>query len=75
MMDDGGVLFDKTTWKTHILTASAALVYETLIESNSGQAASKEEIYRILQNQLQLNPSAPEATRLLAMLNMLGIVR
>lgn len=74
-MDDGGILFDETTWKTHILTAPAALVYETLIDTSSGQAVSKDEVYRILREQLGLEPNAPEASQLLAMLKMLGVIR
>lgn len=74
-MDDGGILFDETSWKTHILTASAALVYETIIDTSDGQAISKDEAYSIMQDQLQLKSNAAEAAQLLAMLKMLGVIR
>ncbi|MCG5517322.1 MULTISPECIES: HPr-rel-A system PqqD family peptide chaperone [unclassified Ectothiorhodospira] len=74
-MDDGGILFNETTWKTHILTASAAIVYETLIEHGGGNAVTATEARDALRNVLDLDPDTPDITQLLAMLETLGVIR
>ncbi|MBK5930599.1 HPr-rel-A system PqqD family peptide chaperone [Halochromatium salexigens] len=74
-MDDGGILFDETTWKTHILTASAALVYETLIEQGGGNAVTMDEAAQVVRDTLDLDPETPDIAQLLAMLTTLGVIR
>ncbi|MFP4062089.1 MAG: HPr-rel-A system PqqD family peptide chaperone [Halochromatium sp.] len=74
-MDDGGILFDETTWKTHILTASAALIYETLIEQSGGDAVTMADARDGLRDALDLDPDSPDSIQLLAMLKTLGVIR
>ena len=74
-MDDGGILFNETTWNTHILTASAALIYETLIEQSGGDAVTMADARDVLRDALDLDPDSPDITQLLAMLKTLGVIR
>ncbi|MEA3639837.1 MAG: hypothetical protein VBE63_07820 [Lamprobacter sp.] len=74
-MDDGGILFDEATWKTHILTASAALIYETLIEQSGGNAVTMTDARDLLRDALDFDPDSPDSIQLLAMLKTLGVIR
>ncbi len=73
--DDGAILFDETTWNTHILTASAAIVYETLVEQGGGDAITMDEATGVLRDALDLDPDTPDIAQLLAMLTTLGVIR
>lgn len=74
-MDDGGILFDEATWRTHILTAPAAVVYEALVEHGGGGPVALAEARNLLRDALGLDPDAPEMGRLLGSLTSLGVIR
>lgn len=74
-MGDGSILFDETTWKTHILTTTAAIVYEALIEQSDEHALRMDEAKALLRNALGLDPDNPDITQLLVMLKKLGVIR
>lgn len=75
-LGEGGVIFDHRTWKTHILTPAALVVYETLQEANAdhGGALSSHEACVLLEKDLDLDTNTPTIQQLLRMLKHLGLI-
>lgn len=73
-LGDGGVLFNERTWNTHILTPAAAIIYEALAEQVNDAPISSEQAIRFLRTELDVDPSAPEIKKLLAMLRRLNLL-
>ena len=73
-LGEGAVLFNEHTWRTHVLTPAAALIYTALLETSNGEAVAKDTALQVLEQELDVNPEAPEIRRLLNMLEHLGVV-
>ena len=73
-LGEGAVLFNEHTWRTHVLTPAAALIYTALLETSNGEAVAKNTALQVLEQELDVNPEAPEIRRLLNMLEHLGVV-
>lgn len=75
-LGEGGVIFDHRTWKTHILTPAALIIYETLREAKTddGGALSSQEACALLEQDLDLDINTPTIQQLLRMLKHLGII-
>ncbi len=73
-LGEGAVLFNEHTWRTHVLTPAAALIYTALLETSNGEAVAKNTALQVLEQELDVNPEAPEIRRLLKMLEHLGVV-
>jgi len=71
---DGGVVFDGATWQTHVLTPAAALIVEALLEARRDTPLAREAVLRILVDDLDVDPAAPDVRQVLAMLHDLGVV-
>ena len=73
-LGDGGVLFNERTWKTHILTPAAAIIYEALTEQSEGVPMPAEQAITFLKKELDVDPTSPEIKQLLAMLRQLRVI-
>ena len=73
-LGEGAVLFNEHTWRTHVLTPAAALIYTALLETSNGHPIAKDAALQVLEQELDVNPEAPEIRRLLNMLEHLGVV-
>ena len=73
-LGEGAVLFNEHTWRTHVLTPAAALIYTALLETSNGEAVAKNTALQVLEQELDVNPEAPENRRLIKMLEHLGVV-
>ena len=73
-LGDGGVLFNERTWKTHILTPAAAIIYEALTEQSDGSPMPADQAITFLKGELEVDPTSPEIKQLLAMLRQLRVI-
>jgi len=75
-LGEGGIIFDHRTWKTHILTPAAVVVYDALQEANAnhGGALSNQDACALLEQDLDLDINTPASQQLLRMLKHLGII-
>lgn len=73
-LGDGGVLFNPHTWKTHILTPSAAIIYEALAEESEGRAIPTQRAVEFLQRELSVDTNSNEIRQLLTMLQRLRVI-
>jgi len=73
-LGNGGVLFNERTWKTHILTPAAAIIYEALTEQSEDVPMPAEQAITFLQKELEVDPTSPEIKQLLAMLRQLRVI-
>lgn len=71
---EGGVLFDRRTWRTHFLTPAAAAVYEALLEASDGASLDESAAVGLMRNDLGLDPAAPAILRLVKTLKSIGVV-
>ena len=68
------MLFDRETWKTHILTPSAAMVYEAILTHGNCGSICKAEIIKLLEDDFGFDTDTTEIRRLLSMLKNLGLL-
>lgn len=73
-LGDGGVLFNRRSWKTHILTPAAAIIYEALSEQSKDNPIPSEQAITFLRGELDIDPTSPEIKQLLAMLRQLRVI-
>lgn len=73
-LGDGGVLFNRRTWKTHILTPPAAIIYEALAEQSEGGAIPTQRAIEFLQRELSVDTDSNEIQQLLTMLQRLRVI-
>ena len=51
-LGEGAVLFNEHTWRTHVLTPAAALIYTALLETSNGEAVAKNTALQVLEQEL-----------------------
>lgn len=73
-LSEGAVLFNERTWRTHVLTPPAAIIYEALLETSSGEAVTMDAALHLLRHELDVNPDTPEIRQLLATLKNIGAI-
>lgn len=73
-LGDGAVLFNENTWKTHILTPSAAAIYETLMEYSPDGHIPEAEAVAFLRAEFALDMDSEAMRRLLIMLRHLRVI-
>ena len=71
---DGGILFDEHTWKTHVLNPAAAAIYEALQEHAQAKPVPSSETFKLVLDELGLNPDTQEIRELLPVLKGLGVL-
>lgn len=74
-LGDAAVVFDPLTWQTHLLPPAAAVVVEVITELSPDRPMSIEAAGRAVQEDLELDPQAPEIRTLLQMLCEIGMLR
>lgn len=73
-LGEGAAVFDTLTWKTHILTPAAALIFETLAESGDGAALAESRAIELLRDELDLDTGTPELQQVLRSLQEMGML-
>jgi PqqD family protein of HPr-rel-A system len=75
-LGDGAVLFNDRTWKTHILTPAATIIYEALdeIRPADGGPVPSAAALALLQQDLDIETDTPSTQQLLRMLRHLGVI-
>jgi len=73
-LGDGAAVFDTANWQTHILTPAAAVIFEVLAETGSGEAIARSRALELLQDELELDPGTPEIQQVLRSLQEMGML-
>ncbi|MBK1704666.1 HPr-rel-A system PqqD family peptide chaperone [Halochromatium glycolicum] len=75
-LDDGAIIFDHRTWKTHVLTPAATIIYEALdeIRPADGGPVPNAAALALLQEDLDIETDTPSTQQLLRMLRHLGVI-
>jgi PqqD family protein of HPr-rel-A system len=74
-LGDGGVVFSLASWETHLLTPSAAVIFEVLLEHADSGPLKLTCAEEILSADLGLDGSAPEIRKVLGILQEIGLIR
>ncbi|NBC49784.1 MAG: HPr-rel-A system PqqD family peptide chaperone [Gammaproteobacteria bacterium] len=75
-LGDGAVIFSHRTWKTHILTPAATLIFEALDEVRpaDGGPVPRAAALALLRQDLDVETDTPSTQQLLRMLRRLGVI-
>lgn len=73
-LGEGAILFNERTWRTHVLTPAAAIIYDALLETSNGAPVTMDAAIHLLRQELDVNPDTPEIRRLLATLKDIGVI-
>jgi hypothetical protein len=73
-LGDAAILFDENTWKTHVFTPAASIIYEALLEHFGTAPIPLRETSDFLAHDLDLDPSSDDIKEMLSMLRQLGVV-
>jgi PqqD family protein of HPr-rel-A system len=74
-LGDGGVVFSVASWETHLLTPSAAVIFEVLLEHADSGPLEMSCAEEVLSADLGLNGATPEIRKVLGMLQEIGLIR
>ena len=74
-LGDGGVVFDRRDWQTHVLTPPAAVIFEALGELRIGETpVPRKQALDFLRNELEVDPDTPEMHQVLRSLQEMGML-
>jgi PqqD family protein of HPr-rel-A system len=73
-LGDGGAVFDSKSWQTHILTPSAAIIFEALAEICEDGPVPQAQAFELLRDELDVDIDTPEMKEVLRSLEEMGIL-
>ncbi len=73
-LGDGAVVFDPESWLTHILTPSAAIIFEALAELAEAGPVTYSQALHLLQADLEVDTDTPKMQQVLRSLQEMGML-
>lgn len=74
-LGDGGAVFDPASWRTHVLTPAAAIIFEALTEVGAeNETLSRSRALGFLRDELEVDTETPEMQQVLRSLQEMGML-
>lgn len=73
-LGDGAAVFNSSDWQTHILTPSAAIIFEALAEIRDGASVPQHRALALLHDELEVDTNTPEMQQVLRSLREMGML-